>query len=241
MQFSNTSTKSGILQGIEEKLFGDNGYGKITSDTDRLYQFTNRVNRGLDRFYYLAMTADGRWQWDDNNYTDVAIATTNIVSGQRIYVFALDHLEIEKVLIKDTEGKWHVISPINSNDSSEIAYIENNAGRNGIPTKYDKRGDVLYLDVPPNYASTGGLKIYFRRGADYFTYSDTTKKPGFASTFHSFLVDFASSGYAIDRQMPVGKNLYDLRIEKENEITAYFSKRNRDERQALQVRVQNNK
>lgn len=241
MQFSDTSTKTGILQGIEEKVFGDKGYARITGDSDLLYQFTNRVNRGLDRFYYLSMTADGRWQWDDNNYTDVAIATTNVVSGQRIYVFALDHLEIEKILIKDSTGTWKVLTPIDSSDNDEVAYIENNTGRTGLPTKYDKRGNVLYLDVTPNYNSTGGLKIYFRRGADYFVYTDTTKVPGFASVFHGYLVDFASAGYAIDRQMPIAKNLYDLRNEKEAEITAYFSKRNRDERQALSVSNQDNR
>lgn len=241
MQFSDITNKTGILQGIEEKIFGDKGYGRITDDTDLLYQFTNRVNRGLDRFYFLAMTADGRWQWDDNNYQDTAIATTNIVANQRIYVFALEHLEIEKVLIKDDSGVWRVIDPINSSDSSEVAYIENNTGRTGLPTKYDKRGDVLYLDLTPSFNSASGLKIYFRRGADYFVYSDTTKKPGFASVFHHYLVDFASAGYAIDRQMAIGKNLFDLRNESEAEITTYFSKRNRDERQALTVTYQNNR
>lgn len=241
MQFSEITTKSGILQGIEEKLFGDKGYGRITSDTDLLYQFTNRVNRGLDRFYFLSMTADGRWQWDDNNYQNVAIASTNVVSGQRIYVFALDHLEIEKVLIKDSSGVWRVLDPIDSSDKTEIAYIENNASRTGMPTKYDKRGDVLYLDVTPNFNSSAGLKIYFRRGADYFTYSDTIKKPGFASVFHHYLVDFAVADYAIDRVLPIAKNKYDIRVEVENEITAYFSKRNRDERQALSTPYQDNR
>ncbi len=229
MQINDIAGKTGILQNVEIKLYGDNGYGTITNDTDKMYQFIDRANRALDRFTFLAMTADGRWQWDDDNYSTQSIATTNVVSGQREYEFALDHLEIEKVLIKNSAGIWSVIWPFDEQDPSAPPYLENNSNRTGIPIKYDKRGTTLYLDVTPNYNSTSGLKIYFKRGASYFTTADTTKKPGFASSFHSFVPIHIAAHYAIDRTWPQAKSWFEVLQIEEKAIIDYYSKRNKDE------------
>lgn len=241
MILSDTLNKNGILQHIEIKVFGDNGYGKITDDSDRLYQFVDRCNRALDRFTFLAMTADGRWQWDDNNYTSTSIATTNLVSGQREYEFALDHLEIERVLVQDSAGTWKVIKPIDQQDDDAVLYVENNTGRSGTPTKYDKRGTTLWLDVTPNYNKTAGLKVYFKRGPDYFTTGTTTKAPGFASNFHYFVPLHASAHYGLDRSLTESKNWYELLQTEEASIKTYFSMRNKDERPRLIPNLQNNK
>lgn len=239
MQFNDTSTKSGILQDCEITLFGDEGYGSITGDTNRLLQFTNRANRALDRFVFLAMTADEKWQFDDNNYTDLAIAVTNIVSTQRDYQFALDHLEIEKVLIQRADGVWVTLKPLSQTENKDT-YYENNTGNTGVPTRYEKRGSTIFLDVVPNYSSTNGLKVYFSRGASYFATTDTTKTPGFASNFHKFVPLHMKAHYAIDRQMPMGKNLYDLLQVEEQAIRDFYSNRSKDERPKLQVLIQNN-
>lgn len=234
--FSDTSTKLGLLQICERKLFGDDGYGQITENTNRLYQFTERINRAQDRFCYLAMTADGRWQWDDDNYTDFAIATTSIVSGQNDYTLNVSHLGIEKVLIKDSGGTWQVITPLDQNDTDAKTYLENNSGNSGTPTKYDKRGNSLLLINTPNYNSSGGLKIYFRRGASYFVYIDTTKVPGFASIFHSYLANHASTYYALDRTMKKAKDWYADLLKEEEAIKEFFSTgRNKDEQPRLAI------
>ena len=241
MIFSDTtSQKSGILQDCEIGLFGDEGYGQITSDTNRLSQFTNRANRALDRFVFLAMTADEKWQFDDNNYTDLAIAVTNIVSTQRDYQFALDHLEIEKVLILRPDGTWVTLAPL-SQTENQNTYYETNTGNDGVPTRYEKRGSTIFLDVVPNYSATNGLKIYFSRGASYFATTDTTKAPGFASNFHKFVPLHMKANYAIDRQMPIAKNLFDLLMSEEQSIRDFYSNRAKDVRPKLQVAYQNNK
>jgi hypothetical protein len=242
MQFNDTSTaKSGILQNIEVKVFGDSGYGKITGDTNKLSIFTNLVNRGLDRFVFLAMTADGRWQWDDDNYTDLSIAQTDIVNGQRDYQFALEHLVIEKVLIADSNGTWKILDPIDESDRKAITYLQNNTGNVGVPTKYDKRGNTIFLDAVPNYSGTNALKVYFKRGASYFTTTDTTKVPGFPSIFHKYLVNFSSTHYAVDREMSQAKNWFPLLTEEEKSIQTFYSQRNKDEIPRLRPAYQNNK
>jgi hypothetical protein len=239
MQFNDTTNKSGILQDCEITLFGDEGYTSITSDTNRLLQFTNRANRALDRFVFLAMTADERWQFDDNNHTDLAIAVTNIVSAQREYQFALDHLEVEKVLIQRQDGTWVTLKPLSQTENKQT-YYENNTGNSGTPMRYEKRGSTIFLDVVPNYSATNGLKIYFSRGASYFASSDTTKVPGFASNFHKFVPLHMKTNYAIDRQMPMAVNLSALLQVEEQSIRDFFSNRAKDERPRLSVMQQNN-
>lgn len=235
MVYSDTTTKQGIIQIEEMALFGDNGYMAISSDADRLYQFTALNNQALDRFVFLAMTADGRWQWDDSNYTDMSIATTNIVSGQRDYEFALDHLEIEKVLAMDNNGKWNVVTPIDEQDLVAKPYIENNSPNTGVPISYDKRGTTIFFNVIPNYSATAGLKIYFKRGASYFAYTDTTKKPGIPSIFHKYVPIYSIAEYAVNKSMPaqfIQARQVMLQTE-ERAILAFYSRRNKDEKPRL--------
>lgn len=235
MQYNNTTTKDGIIQIEETKLFGDNGYGQISNNSDRLLQFTARNNEALDRFVFLAMSADGRWQWDDNNYTDYPIATTNLISGQRDYTFALEHLEIEKVLIKDASGDWITLGTMDIHDND---YIENSD--TGTPSKYDKIANSIFFDLTPNYSSTSGLKIYFKRGASYFVSTDTTKVPGFASIFHSYIPNYAGAMYAVDRQLPNAVSMYTLVTNQEKAIKEFYSARTKDEKPVLEVIKEDN-
>lgn len=241
MVFNDTTTKLGLIQNCEIKIFGDAGYGQISGNTNRLYQFTERINRAQDRFNFLAMSADGRWQWDDSNNTDYNIATANIVSAQQDYIFALEHLEIEKVLVKSSGGTWNLISPFDQDDDNAVTFLENNSGNSGASTKYDKRADAVFLFPTPNYNSTNGLKVYFKRGPNYFVYNDTTKVPGFASIFHEYLALHASAHYAIERGLSNKNDLFELLNKEEISIGAYYGKRNKDERPRLSVTNESNK
>lgn len=231
MVFSDTTNKLGLIQDCEMKLFGDNGYGQITNNPNRLLQFAARINRRQDRFIQLAFSADNRWQYDDSNYTDFPIATTNLVSGQRDYTFDVSMLEIDGVEIL-VNGEWRRIDPIDVTDNSatSIAYIENNSSNTGIPIAYDKTGGSVVLQPTPDYSATGGLRIRFKRGASYFVSTDTTKVPGFPSIFHDYLSTGAALDYAIDRNFPnVVNALAPEVLRKEDAILEHFSKRSKDE------------
>lgn len=232
MVYNDTTNKLGIIQKCETTLFGDDGYGQITGNANRLYQFAERINRAQDRLVFLLMTADGRWQYDDTNYTDYGIATTNIVSGQKDYTFNVSHLEIEKVLIYQGASvtSYKLIDPIDQNDPDATGYLENISTNVGLPIRYDKRANSIFLDPTPNYNSTAGLKIYFKRGPSYFLYSDTTTVPGFASIFHGFLAIHASAHYALDRTMKNAGNLFELLAKEEKAIKEFYSQRNNDEK-----------
>ena len=104
LAYSNTSTKNGIIQKLEQTLFGENGDGRISGNATLFEMFNGDINLALDNALRIIFDADGRWQFDDSNHTDYPIITTNIVSGQRDYPFTTDGssnliLEIQRVSV----------------------------------------------------------------------------------------------------------------------------------------------
>lgn len=238
-----TGDRTGLIQDCEHTIFGDTGYGRISGTPDLLLQFTARIHRAQDRFTKLVFEADGTWQIDDNNNTDFPIATTTINSGQRDYTFDSSMLEIEKVYILAgaTATIYIPIEPVDISQRGTSAIGENNSINVGIPRRYDKTGNSIILDATPNYSAPLGLKIIFKRKMGYFASTDTTKEPGFASIFHSYLSQKASYDYAIDRQLPVATNTrytksgLALRVqEMETDITSFYSRRASDERPVVE-------
>ena len=228
------------------KLFGDNGYGQISGNTNRLYQFTARINRRQDRFIQLAFEADGRWQYDDTNNTDFPVATTNLVANQIDYAFGVDMMEIEKVAVLSsaTNGIYNIIYPIDISVTNPvtIAYVENNTNNVGVPTAYDKMANSIILQPTPTYSATNGIKVYFKRGANYFVYTDTTKVPGFAGILHEYLSAGASLDYAVDRNMVTQINTLAPKVlAMEDAITSFFSKRSRDEQKIIKPVVKSSR
>lgn len=228
LQFSNITTKEGLIQECEIKLFGDNGYGKISGDSNLLLQFTSRLNRALEKEKILAFTADGTWQEDDSNYTDFDIATTNLTVSQQDISFNADQMIIEKILVKDSAGTWHELKPFNETDEDAKTYFENPS--TGFPTKYNKRGKSLIFNTIPSYSVEGGVKAYFKRGPSYFTSTDTTKVAGIPSILSPYLVVNACMGYAKDRSLANKNDFINDNVAWELEVKSHYSRRPKDER-----------
>lgn len=189
LQFSNTTTKNGIIQHIERNCgFND---GDISSNPTLLAQFTADVNTALDEVTSLIFQVGGTWQYDDSNHPEYPIITTSIVSGQRDYPFTTDEsgnliLDIQKVLVADSNGLFRELTPVDVPSGAPANYWDGlNTG--GIPNSYEKNANGIFLDPIPNYNRSAGLKIYISREGSYFSTDDTTKKPGFAGLFHEYL------------------------------------------------------
>lgn len=235
--YSDTTNKDGIIQSIEQTLFGNDADGKISGNTTLLAQFTGLVNESLDRAFAIIFQADGRWQFDDRNHTDYPIITTNIVSGQRDYSFTVDGssnliLEIEKVAILKgaSETVYDEIKPIDISTDETSPFVANDTNVTGVPTVYDKLGNGIFLDPIPNYNATNGLKVYISREGNYFTTSDTTQMPGFAGLFHEYCVLNPAYKYAYRNNLSNTNFLRDEMMNMEKEIVKYYSKRAQDER-----------
>lgn len=238
--FSRTSDNSGLIQDCEFTLFGDNGFGEITNNVNRLQAFTNLINRALDKVTNLIMSCDGRWQYDSTNYTDLPIGRTDLIDGQQVYELSATHLKVLRVEILDAQNKWVKIEPLDINDVEDFGLLEFQ-DTPATPRYYDIQGQSIFLYPKPQSgfvtlgSSTGGLKIYFQRGSSYFVTTDTTKEPGFASTFHRLVSRWACYDYALSRQLPIANSLRNEITILEQELQDHYNSRQPDE--PLQFRI----
>ena len=242
LQFSDTSTKRGILQEIEMELGFQ--YGDITGNSTKLNQFTSLVNLAWDNYLTIALPASGTWQFDDSNQTAFPIIKTNIVSGQRDYTFTTDQqgnliLDIYKVAILAgaTETLYQEIKPIDAQSDEEGTSLVAEDATGGVPNRYDKTANAIFLDPNPNYAATNGLKVYINREASYFTSSDTTDKPGCPGIHHRYFVLKPAFDFARRNSLSIEASLRNEVLLMEQGIAAYFSRRSRDERFIIEPEI----
>ncbi len=249
IQFSDTSGKSGIIQLIERNCGFDDA--AISGNTTLLAQFTGDVNIAMDKVWSIVFQAAGLWTLDDSNQTDYPIITTNLVSGQRDYSFTTDGsgniiLQIYRVLVADPSGKYSEIYPVNQQTTTSKRGNPEDTGSfldgknaSGTPTRYDKTGNGIFLDVIPNYNSTNGLKVLINREATRFAVGDTTKKAGFAGIYHEYLALRPSYMYAFRKSLSNLASLEKEMMKMEREIENYYSKRDRDMPKRMIANVEN--
>lgn len=184
------------------------------------------------------LKADGRWQFDDSNFTTFPIATTTLISGQKDYSFDVSLLRILKVEVMDKNGKYYIVNPIDFRDIS--GSITEYQSTSGAPQEYDVQGSSIVLyPAPDNGVSVtlaAGLKVYFQRTADIFTsaqVSTGTKVPGFASPFHNILSYKAAIPFCI-KYKPERVAALESKVERmRQEMIDFYSHRDKDEVQAL--------
>lgn len=241
MVFNDITTKNGLVQDCEITLFGDNGYTQITSNSNRLATFTQFLNRALDKVASMIMQADGRWQFDDSNYTDLPIGTTLLVNNQQQYQVSVSHLNILRVEVLGVDGKYYKIDPVDINDIQNQAMSEFMATASS-PMYYDMIADCIFLYPTPQtgyVTMLKGLKIYYQREPSYFVSTDTTKAPGINSLFHRLVSRLASLDYAIARQMPMKKDLEQEVLKLQGELQDFYAKRQPDDKVAFRTQVMN--
>lgn len=238
MTFNDTTTKDGLIQFCEDFLF--NKYGVISGDQELLFSFTNKLNRGLDKTISLLFSSDNKWQFDDSNYTDYPIATTDIQTGQKDYTLQIspEMLIIERVEMTDSSGNWTVLQPFDLNQTYTARDYLSGTTQGGTPYMYDKLDMAIMLYPTPNYSYNQGLRVYFKRNPSYFTSADTTKSPGFAKIYHDLVALYACSDYALINEMTGKYDRLQVAIEKkENEVKSFYVDRDRDQRTVIRPYV----
>lgn len=242
LQFNDTSTHRGIVQ-IYEKEIGANRTD-ISGNTDKLKELTADVNLAFDDFTAIAVQAGGTHQWDDSNHTDYPIIRTAIVSGQRDYSLTTDGssnliLDIYKVRIADASGNWIDLTPVDV--QSERDTLSFSGTTTGMPYRYDKTANGIFLDPIPNYSRSASLEIYINREASYFAYTDTTKKPGVPGIFHRYFAIRPAEDYARRNNLTNYNKLVAERLAMEQSIREYFGLRQKDKRTRLSAGTDSNK
>lgn len=245
MEFSNTTTKNGLIQLLEDLTATQSA----TSNTYSLAKKTRDINNALGNFFIIGNQASGRWQLDDTNQLDYPTIFADIISGRQDYGFLTDQqgnqiLDIYKVRAKDANGNWLTLKQrdLNAEDGDD-SWL--NSGSEGSPTEYDLTANGIILNVTPNYNSTLGLEVYVARTPSYFLTTDTGKNPGIPNVFHEYLALRPAYFYCLQRGMKQSKDykvqLYgaDGKSGIEGAIRSYYSNRNRDERIVLQPPITN--
>lgn len=200
-----------------------------------------RINEAYERVIGWILEADGTWQYDDTNYTDLPIGTQTLVESQNAYSFSNKFLEIDEVQILDKNGDWAIIKPVDQKEYSDDTPLDEAFATDGIPECYDKIADdtiMLYPAPDDGTAVTlaSGLKIKFKRTASVFSYSDIdtgTKVPGFPSPYHAILAYMAAIPYCMtykkDRVV-----MYQNEVERlKKGIIESYSRREQDKRKQM--------
>ena len=177
-----------------------------------VYPYKKKVvhlNDALDWYKGIAQRNGYAWPFDDSNLTTPPIPTQNIVSGTGKYKmtgFSSEVVDLLKLEIDDGTGVAKTLYPETlesfgnylgnlsghvggwTGASFDQLYVNASAG---IPTKYVKLGDYIYLDRIPNYNATNGLKAYVNRPSSKFLFVSATvtiATPGvFSSTGHGLV------------------------------------------------------
>lgn len=212
-----------------------------TSDTNLLGNTTllRRINRAYEDVIGFILGLDGKWQFDDTNYTDFPIGTTALVNSQQDYTFDSTYLEIEGVSVLDSAGNFQKLTPINDKELGvdPAEFLETDA----MPIYYDKQGRSLLLyPAPATSAVTlaAGLKVFFKRTADLYTSAQLTtgtKEPGFAVPYHNIISLKAALPFCV-AYLPERVPYLNSEIRRlEKDLTKHYGRREQDRRKVMSM------
>ena len=204
----------------------------ITGNPTLFAQFTAQVNNYYSKATHIIITSTGIWEWDDTNHVNLASATTNIAEDQLQYQVMNsapetdeDWLQVKGVNVKNESGQWYKLFYRAEKDNS-MPREEIERTTSGQPTSYYFEGTQIFLDVKPSYSADNSLQVLFDRAPLYFTVEDTTKRPGFNTLYHEYLV--LGGTYWWEKFSGVGNPEQTKRDLKEIEITMgkFYNNRN---------------
>lgn len=205
MDYSNTTTKAGILQRIE-KLTGL-GDGGITNNATLLKVMTQSVNNAFDEIMPLLLSYSDTIRFDDPNHTDLPTGTLNLVSGQEDYTITVDDNSLDilnitdiRILASSTATQYTDLIRITLDDPLYKDMISPNSNDTGVPSYWLENGNTIFLWPEPNYSATNGIKLFFERIQSYFASTDTTKTPGIPRIFHSLLADIPAHEWLVENK-----------------------------------------
>lgn len=213
MVFSDTSTNQGILQEIDF-LAGTDSTSYPTS------QKTRNINRAYEKVASIIQMADGKWEWEDLNNTDLPIATTTVTINVQDYQIPSTFLKVKQVFYLN-DGVWQELKFVN--DKTE--FLEVISTHTGVPSRYTLLGNSILLDVLPQETIAAALKVHYARDISTFVTTDTTKTPGFATQFHRYLSLSPAYDYAIAKGKGNATQLRNEMLTMEKGISSFYAGR----------------
>jgi hypothetical protein len=240
MVFSDTTNRLGIIELLEDWTDTQSA----SSGSYPLATKTRDINLAFDDYMALSTPSSGTWQADDSNHTRYPNMKFNLVSGQQDYNFTVDEQgnkvrDIYRVECKDNNGKWQLLTAYNELD--EETALSQQETETGIPTRYYKTANGIFLDKTPNYNSTLGIRMYYSRTPDYFLTSDTTKVAGIPNDHHIYLALKPAYWYWLPKDSQRASLYANEIVKMEKTIEDFYSMRTMDERPRLVVKQESNR
>ena len=248
LQFSDTTTKKGIVQQIQKRT-------KTATANANAYSVNEicvDVNLALAEYFIMANKyANNKWTpADDTNQIDYPIIYGDVNLGQQDITLLTDAtgnqiLDVYKVRIKDP-----VTLQFRTIELVDVEDVDDNfmdTTQTGVPTKCLLTANGLFFDVLPNYTLAGGVELFINRTASYFVPADTTKAAGIPDEHQLWLVYKPSYEFCAINGLPQTAMLRELLYGIDGkggikaDIKEMYATRNRSVRKALTARQQNNK
>ena len=208
--------------------------GILLTDTTTypLADFVRNANFGLDKVNALAMKADGKWKFIDNNSATGMIDTSvALESGTPTYAIPITWLKMGRVRAKDAQGNFNTLTPV---DRRQLSDSKLNDSTGGNPKYYVQEGTVVRLLPTPNYDSTGGLEVQQQMGSTYFAYNATTTVPGFDSRFHRLISLYGAKDYCVVNSLNERSSFINAElVVMEQEFMVAISERDTDQKISL--------
>jgi len=194
------------------------------------------INKWYHRIVTMILQSQDEWDFDDYNYTDYAILTTDLVANQQDYVIPFSErvLKIKRLEITYDGSNWVKVEPIDINEISDPTNATSVAGRffKDSP-RYDLNANGIFLYPIPSTSVTGGLKVWWTREIQEFTsgdMSDTTKYPGFDTPFHPMIALGVAFDYALAKSKDNRNALKAELDEYEVRLKKHYSSKQTDRR-----------
>lgn len=236
MVFNDTSNLQGLIQDCEFNC--QLGSGNISGNSTLLKEFTRLLNKGLNSAVVQILDVQDEFDFDDLNYTNYPILTTDLVTGQQDYQFPTDILDIKRIEIYDNQTQdWIRVNPVDNSQLNSATDSTTINERFDISNPYYDvaYGSIFLYPIPTSAvtnanANTNNLKIWISREISKFASTDTTKEPGIVDPFHQYVSIFASYEYARTKRLGMAEQLKRDLEEIKEELRRYYNKKQKDRR-----------
>jgi hypothetical protein len=191
------------------------------------------LNMYYDEIVLEIFKSDATWKYDEGVGTLPTIIA-NLIQDQRDYQLPTEARRIERVEIKDSNGKWHILTPISPDKSDE----ENDD--TGTPNKYYVKGRSIFIFPLSNENREEALSVTLSKSVTQLV--EDTDEPKIDREFQRYLTIGAAYDWYFAKGNISKSREMERRLEKlKMAVKDFYSKRNEDYVSKFSVKKENYK
>lgn len=220
MQYNSEANEQDLVS-----LFYDfTGMDSSTYPINKVTRLMNSADKDIRTWIWEAY---GGWQWDDaNNTSDFPAARTALVANQTNYGIPTEaETVVGAEFLLPNSTSWQRLHPTTFEQIRERQAEAEFMKTPSTPQWYVLVGRSVKLYPPANYSQDASLRLLFGRGVSGFSPNDTTKEPGFDSTFHEAVPTGAAVKFSSFKSIPNADRMASLWKDYEVRIKKFYQRR----------------